>query len=73
LSPDFIFARSEKPLDTEIMEKLALFSGLPVDKIIDIPDLDSVYRVPLLLSECKIVEMMNKVSVFSDIKETKLN
>ncbi|HLC45578.1 MAG TPA: CTP synthase, partial [archaeon] len=46
--PDFFFARSRMPLDEVRKEKLVQQCGVPHSNIIDCPDLDSAYKVPLL-------------------------
>ena len=51
IHPDFVVCRSEKRLDSRRQEKIALASGLLTDRIIDNPDLPSVYEVPLFLEE----------------------
>jgi len=44
------------------MEKLALFSGVGPKKVINIPDLDSIYKVPLLLNDAKITDLISEVT-----------
>jgi CTP synthase len=46
--PDFVIARSDRPLDKKRKEKLALFCNLQSeDRIISAPDVESIYDVPL--------------------------
>jgi len=61
LTPDFVVARSVNPLEQDVMDKLKLFSGVGPNKVINIPDLDSIYKVPLALNEAKIVELLSEV------------
>lgn len=49
IQPDIIVARSEKPLDQRRLERLALFCNVNPQYIFSSPDLDSVYKVPILL------------------------
>jgi len=51
IQPDAIVARSEKPIDQDLKEKLALFCDVPRDGVISVPDVDSIYQVPILLEE----------------------
>jgi len=51
IQPDFIIARSEKPLDDVRKEKIALFCNVHVDDVFSDPDLDNIYAVPLLFEE----------------------
>ena len=51
IQPDFVVARSEKPLDKRRKERLALFCNLHEDYVISSPDLPSIYEVPIVLSD----------------------
>jgi CTP synthase len=51
IMPHFLFCRSHEPLKPKIKEKLSLFCGVPEDHVISGPDLDSIYKVPLILEE----------------------
>ena len=54
--PDFIVARSETGLDEPRIEKIAKSCFIPKENIIDDPDLDSIYRLPLLFEEQNLVK-----------------
>ncbi len=49
IQPDFIFTRSEKPVDKKRRERLALFCNVQDSDIFDNPDMECVYNVPLNL------------------------
>src|SRR5438105_4317643 len=49
IQPDAIIARSEQPIGQELKDKIALFCDVPRDAVIAVPDVDTIYRVPLLL------------------------
>ncbi len=51
IQPDVIVARSEEPLDQGIREKIALFCDVDLDAVISAPDADDIYKVPLVLHE----------------------
>ncbi|MBM5789803.1 CTP synthase [Candidatus Parcubacteria bacterium] len=53
LSPDFVVARSSMQIDRPRMEKLALFSNVDKDHVIGSPDIDSIYKVPLVFESQK--------------------
>jgi CTP synthase len=59
IQPDIIVARSEKPIDQRRLERVALFCNVNPDCIFSSPDLDSVYKVPVLLGGRK--EGLDKV------------
>lgn len=50
IQPDFIVARAIKPMDNRRRERFSLFCSVKPDHIIDSPDLDSVYEIPLLFA-----------------------
>ncbi len=60
LQPDFIVARSEKAIDKKRKEKIALASGLSKEEIIANPDVDSIYKVPLVLEEQSLADKILK-------------
>jgi CTP synthase len=51
LQPDLVILRSEstqsRPLDQSIIDKIALFSNLTPDAVVSLPDLNSIYEVPV--------------------------
>lgn len=50
IHPDFVVARSEDPIDKRRLERLALFCNVQSDHIVSAPNLDSIYKVPLVFS-----------------------
>jgi CTP synthase len=51
IQPDAIVARSEKPIDQDLKDKIALFCDVPRDGVISVPDLESIYQVPMMLEQ----------------------
>jgi len=47
IQPDFIIARSEKPVDEPRRKKIAVNCNIRPDDVISAPDIDSIYDVPL--------------------------
>ncbi len=47
IQPDFLVARSEKPLDMARREKLSINCNLPIENVIAAPDADSIYDIPI--------------------------
>ncbi len=47
IQPDFIIARSEKPIDASRREKLSINCNVALDAVISAPDVDSIYDIPL--------------------------
>jgi len=63
ISPDFILARCATPLLKKNKEKIALFADLKVENIISAPDVDNIYKIPIIFEEqglgYKIAEKFN--------------
>ena len=51
LQPDILLCRTEWPLSSSIREKLALFSNVHPSCVIEAPDVESIYEVPMKLHE----------------------
>ena len=49
IHPDFIIARSEKPMDLRRKNRFALFCNVHPEDIFSAPDTDLIYEVPLIL------------------------
>src|ERR1700682_2038591 len=48
IQPDAIICRSELPIDADLREKIALFTDVPREAVVSVPDVDSIYEVPLM-------------------------
>lgn len=51
IQPDAIVVRSERDLEEEARAKIALYSNLSPKAVFGAPDVDTIYRVPLLLHD----------------------
>ncbi len=51
IQPDVLLCRCELPLGEEVRKKIGLFTNVPTDSVIEAPDVDTIYRVPLVLHE----------------------
>jgi len=47
IQPDFLIARSEKPIDMARREKLSINCNVAVENVISAPDVESIYDIPL--------------------------
>ena len=47
ISPDLIVLRSDRELNEEIKSKVSQFCDVPLSKVVNAPDLDDIYEVPL--------------------------
>ncbi len=60
IQPDFIVARSEKPIDDVRKEKIALFCNVSAEDVISDSDINNVYAVPLLFEEQQLCKKILK-------------
>lgn len=51
IQPDLIVVRTQRPLEEEARRKIALHSTLPREAVISNHDVDTIYKVPLVLEE----------------------
>ncbi|TLS74171.1 CTP synthase [Mariprofundus erugo] len=51
IQPDVLLCRSEKPIPKGQKDKIALFCNVDKDAVIDAPDVDTIYGVPLTLRD----------------------
>ena len=58
IQPDIIVVRTQRPLELEARKKIALHSTLPENHIISNHDLDTIYKVPLVLEEQKLASII---------------
>ena len=58
IQPDAICLRSEKPIATALREKIAGFTDVEKRAVISLPDADSIYKVPLVLEDARLAEVI---------------
>src|SRR3989441_2087023 len=58
IQPDAIICRSEKPIGADLKEKIALFCDVPREAVVSVPDVDSIYEVPLMLEASGLGKVM---------------
>jgi CTP synthase len=51
IQPDILLCRTEKPLSLDLRKKISLFCNVAVEQVIAIPDVDDIYKVPLILEK----------------------
>ncbi len=49
IEPDVLVLRSDRPLDTSVRDKIALFGGISSDAVISAEDADDIYKIPLAM------------------------
>ncbi|MCR4428755.1 MAG: CTP synthase [Caldiserica bacterium] len=60
IQPDVIVCRSRTPMTKQMREKVALFCDVGIEGVISLPDLDSIYQVPLFLEEAGYGEILSR-------------
>ncbi|MAE33225.1 MAG: CTP synthetase [Actinobacteria bacterium] len=60
ISPDIIVLRSEQELNDEIKSKVSLFCDVSLKNVINAPDLDDIYDVPIKMFEEGLDSSVNK-------------
>lgn len=58
--PDVVVCRTERPAPRSVCEKIAAFSGISSDAVLNLPDIDSVYDVPFNVLKSGVLEILNK-------------
>lgn len=63
--PDAVVVRSDKPAPKIIAQKISLFSGVPEENVLLMPNAETVYRVPTLLAQSSLMKLLTDFSGFS--------
>jgi CTP synthase len=58
LQPDALLCRTEMPLSEAVLRKIGQYCNVPTRAVIAVPDVRSIYDVPLMLSEQKLDEIV---------------
>jgi CTP synthase len=58
IQPDILICRSERPLPEEEKQKIALFTNVTPKAVISATDADSIYKIPVMLHEQMIDEIV---------------
>lgn len=58
ITPDMLVCRSERPLEDDVRDKLALFCHVSSGAVLSAHDVSNIYRVPLLLEEQGVSQML---------------
>jgi CTP synthase len=58
IQPDVLLARADRIIPDEEREKISLFTNVPLHGVISMPDVDTIYKVPRLLHEQGLDELV---------------
>ncbi len=70
ISPDMIICRSEKPLDRDLKDKIAISCGVEKNCVIESVDAISIYQIPLNFLK---QDILNPIATILDLKNLKPN
>jgi CTP synthase len=66
IQPDLLVCRSDRPLAHGLKEKIALFSNVPVERVISAVDAACIYELPLMLhAEGIDVQIADRLNIWS--------
>ena len=58
LQPDLLICRSDEPMESEERRKIALFTNVQENSVISMPDVDSIYKIPIELNHQNVDEIV---------------
>jgi CTP synthase len=71
--PDVLIARTEESLTDSVKEKISLFCNVKKEAVIESPDMESIYQVPLVFKKQILDEIIlshfKLICKFSDLKD----
>ena len=60
LQPDILVCRSDSKLSKEAREKIALFTNVEKQSVVSMQDVDSIYKIPIMLNQEKVDDIVLK-------------
>ena len=73
LQPDILVCRSDEQMEEEERRKIALFTNVNRDSVISMPDVDSIYKIPIELNHQQVDEIILEKLKFKSLKKANLN
>lgn len=58
IQPDVVICRTEHPLDDDIRRKIALFTNVPLDGVVEARDVETIYEVPIELRRQRLDDVV---------------
>ena len=52
IQPDIIACRAANPVNEKAREKISVYSNVPLERVISMPDSASIYMIPAMLRDC---------------------
>ncbi|MDZ4260782.1 MAG: CTP synthase [Pseudomonadota bacterium] len=60
IQPDILLCRADRPIPEDEKRKIALFTNVPPNAVIEVIDVDTIYRIPRLLHEQGLDEIVTQ-------------
>ncbi len=61
IQADVLICRGDRPLDRDILEKIAMFCNVSLDAVFQSIDVETIYQLPLLLAEQGLDEKLSEI------------
>lgn len=62
ITPDAVVVRSDEPAPDAVAKKISLFGGVPESNVLLMPNVDTVYRIPLNVAASKLHRQLTEFS-----------
>ncbi len=76
IQPDIIACRAERPVSETARQKISVFSNVPFERVISLPDSTSIYHIPSMLRDCgldfeviKLLKIEDRIDLGHERKE----
>lgn len=58
IQPDIVICRTEHPLDDDVRRKIALFTNVPLEGVVEARDMETIYEVPIELRRQRLDDVV---------------
>jgi CTP synthase len=66
IQPDILICRTDRELDKNIRQKIAHFCNVGIDSVIAAPDVDNIYRLPMVFHEEQLdIRVLEKLGIWA--------
>jgi len=66
IQPDILVCRTDRELNNEIRQKIAHFCNVGIDSVIAAPDVDNIYRLPMVFNQEKLdIRVLEKLGIWA--------
>ncbi|MCK4913843.1 MAG: CTP synthase [Planctomycetes bacterium] len=76
VQPDIIACRASNPVNIKARQKISIYSNVPVERVISMPDSSSIYMIPAMLKDCgldfevaRLLNIEDRISLRNERKQ----